>query len=177
MWCWPWHAPNRNLVAGLMKSLFRLFAVSCTYCSATIGALTSVNNARLFGLGPRWAKRSEDFSRVPKLKSRSDCDCPNRICFSGRTREMASLIFQRHPTKNVGTNGIARVHTRWGNVARRDSPDAREFAGRMLSIHSENCRNSISRREKSSAGPGGNVPGQFRPEVPRQPVFTRRSCA
>jgi hypothetical protein len=30
MWCWPWHAPNRNLVAGLMKSLFRLFAVSCT---------------------------------------------------------------------------------------------------------------------------------------------------
>jgi hypothetical protein len=23
MWCWPWHAPNRNLVAGLMKSLFR----------------------------------------------------------------------------------------------------------------------------------------------------------
>src|SRR6202012_3522058 len=75
MWCWPWHAPNRNLVAGLMKSLFRLFAVSCTYCSATIGALTPVNNARLFGLGPQWAKRSEDFSGVPKLKSGSDCDC------------------------------------------------------------------------------------------------------
>jgi hypothetical protein len=58
-----------------------------------------------------------------------------------------------------------------GNVARRDSPDAREFAGRMLSIHSENCRNSISRREKSYLGPGGNVPGQIRPEVPRQPAF------
>src|ERR1700730_5174844 len=52
MWGWPWHAPNRNLVAGLMNSLFRLFAVSCTYCSATIGALTPVNNARLFGPGP-----------------------------------------------------------------------------------------------------------------------------
>jgi hypothetical protein len=46
MWCWPWHAPNRNLVAGLMKSLFRLFAVSCTYFKAAIDALTPVNNAR-----------------------------------------------------------------------------------------------------------------------------------
>jgi len=34
-----------------MKSLFRLFAVSCTYCSATIAALTAVNNARLLGPG------------------------------------------------------------------------------------------------------------------------------
>jgi hypothetical protein len=48
MWCWPWHAPNRNLVAGLMKSLFRLFAVICIYGSAAIGALTPVNNARPF---------------------------------------------------------------------------------------------------------------------------------
>ena len=63
-----------------------------------------------------------------------------------------------------------------GNVARRDGPDAREFGGRMLSIHSENCRNSISRREKSHPGPGGNVPGQFRPAVLRQPAFTKRSC-
>jgi hypothetical protein len=109
MWCWPWHAPNRNLVAGLMKSLFRLFAVSCTYCSATIGALTPVNNARL-GPGPRWAKRSEDFSRVPKLKSRSDCDCVRPEFVSRAGPEMASLIFQRHPAKNIGTNGIARIH-------------------------------------------------------------------
>jgi hypothetical protein len=69
MWCWPWHAPNRNLVAGLMKSLFRLFAVSCTYCSAAIGALTPVNNARLFGPGPRWAKRSEVSAAFRKLNS------------------------------------------------------------------------------------------------------------
>jgi hypothetical protein len=52
MWCWPWHAPNRNLVAGLMKSLFRLFAVTCTYCNAAIDALTPVNTARLFGPDP-----------------------------------------------------------------------------------------------------------------------------
>jgi hypothetical protein len=25
---------------------------------------------------------------------------------------MASLIFQRHPAKNIGTNGIAKIHTR-----------------------------------------------------------------
>jgi hypothetical protein len=24
---------------------------------------------------------------------------------------MASLIFQRHPAKNIGTNGIAKIHT------------------------------------------------------------------
>jgi hypothetical protein len=42
-----------------MKSVFRLFAVGSTYCSVAIGALTPVNNARLFGPGPRWAKRSE----------------------------------------------------------------------------------------------------------------------
>jgi hypothetical protein len=69
MWCWPWHAPNRNLVAGLMKSLFRLFAVSCTYCSAAIGALTLVNNTRLFGPGPRWAKRSEVSAAFRKSNS------------------------------------------------------------------------------------------------------------
>jgi hypothetical protein len=25
---------------------------------------------------------------------------------------LASLIFQRHPAKNIGTNGIAKIHTR-----------------------------------------------------------------
>jgi hypothetical protein len=25
---------------------------------------------------------------------------------------MAGLIFQRHPAKNIGTNGIARIHPR-----------------------------------------------------------------
>ena len=111
MWCSPWHAPNRNLVAGLMKSLFRLFAVSCTYCSATIGALTPVNN----GFSVQAPDGPSD-QRVSTASRKSNSDLiairPNRICLSDRTREMASLIFQRHPAKNIGTNGIAKIHTR-----------------------------------------------------------------
>jgi hypothetical protein len=54
-------------VAGLMKSLFRLFAVTCTYCNAAIDALTPVNNARLFSR-LLMAKRSEEFAALRKFK-------------------------------------------------------------------------------------------------------------
>ena len=90
---------------------------------------------------------------------------------------MAGLIFQLTWRKTLEPMAVPGFVLGGGNVARRDSPDAREFAGRMLSIHSENRRNSISRREESHPGPGGNVPGQFRPEVLRQPAFTKHSCA
>jgi hypothetical protein len=58
-----------------MKSLFRLFAVSCTYCSAAIGALTPVNNARLFGPGKRsevsaaFRKSNSDLIAMPSAQN------------------------------------------------------------------------------------------------------------
>jgi hypothetical protein len=55
------------MVADLMKSLFRLFAVTCTYCNAAIDALTPVNNARLFSR-LLMAKRSEEFAALRKFK-------------------------------------------------------------------------------------------------------------
>jgi hypothetical protein len=97
----------------LMKSLFRLFAVSCTYCSAAVGALTPVNNTQLFGPGPRWAKRSEVSAVFRKSNSELIAMPSEQICFSGRTRETASLIFQRHPAEKIGTNGSAGIRTRW----------------------------------------------------------------
>jgi hypothetical protein len=49
-----------------MKSLFRLFAVTCDYCNPAIDALTPVNNARLFDPGP-YGPRDPRIS-VPKVK-------------------------------------------------------------------------------------------------------------
>ena len=173
MWCWPWHAPNRNLVAGLMESLFRLFAVSCTYRNAAISALTPVNNARLFGAapdGPSFQRISAALIAMAHARNLflGPDQRDGQPDFSASPGEKHWNQWQRQDSYSVG-----------GNVARRDSPDAREFAGRMLSIHSENCRNSISRREKSYPCPGGNLPGQIRPEVPRHPAFivTKHSCA
>src|SRR6202030_3876376 len=113
MWCWPWHAPNRNLVAGLMKSLFRLFAVSCTYCSAAIGALTPINNTLLFGPGPRWAKRSEVSAAFRKSNSDLIAMPSGQNLVLGPDQRDGSLSFHLHLAKNIGTNCSARIRTRW----------------------------------------------------------------
>jgi len=77
------------------------------------GALTPVNNARLFGRGPRWAKRLEVSAAFRKSNSDLIAMPPEQNLFLGPDQRDGQPDFQLHPAKNIGTNGSARIPTRW----------------------------------------------------------------